>query len=76
MILGETPREARNRQDTRDDLNRLMWSLGNREYIDEFTTTQDLRSPKERALQEFNAAADSFEAFVNSLPKKQEKKNE
>ena len=47
MIIGETQRETRNRQDQRDDLNRLMWALGNREYIDEFTTVHDLRTTDE-----------------------------
>lgn len=46
-IIGETSRERNERQDTRDELNRLQRKLGNREYIDPFTTVPDNRTTDE-----------------------------
>lgn len=44
MIIGETPGERQDREDIRDELNLKMKKLGNREFIDIFTTVPDHRT--------------------------------
>ena len=47
MIMGETPSERNEREGVRDELNHKMWLMGNREFIDIFTTVPDLRTTDE-----------------------------
>ncbi len=47
MIIGETPSERNERESVRDELNAKMWLMGNREFIDIFTTVPDYRTTDE-----------------------------
>ena len=47
MIIGETPSERYERDSIRDELNLKMKKMGNREFIDIFTTVPDHRTTKE-----------------------------
>ena len=47
MIIGETPSERYERLSVRDELNLKMRKMGNREFIDIFTTVPDHRTTKE-----------------------------
>jgi hypothetical protein len=67
-IIGETPSERETRESIRDELDMLQRKLGNRVYIDEFTTVIDTRTTTEIMAREPKC--------VIAHKMRQEKKNE